>query len=287
MCEVCGTKPAADVSDPRTAGRVTRRTVVGALVGAPLLLGARPKIAWTNPPARALRLSSSPTPAVARAEPAPVAPGLFIQPREAWARGDMPPLGAITAEDVKFLIVHHTATGNTYGGDQAAEMVRGVYHAQTTEKGWPDTCYNFLIDRFGGVWEGRAGSLAGPVTVDATGGSQGFAQLVCLIGDFTSEMPTNECLTSLQKTLAWLAGRSAIDTSPAARVSFTSRGSNKWPVGAAVTTPTVVGHREMSATACPGDTLYPFVRDTLPAMVHQYALTPATAGIAAALPEVR
>jgi uncharacterized protein with LGFP repeats len=267
MCEVCGTEP---VGVPK----VSRRAVIGAMVGAPLLLGAR-----TN--------GARPAPKIAIGEPVPVAPGLFIQPRDAWARGDMPPLGPMAPEDVKFLIVHHTATGNTYGPEQSAEMVRGVYHAQTTEKGWPDTCYNFLIDRFGGVWEGRAGSLAGPVTVDATGGSQGFAQLVCLIGDFTSVMPTNETLASLQKTLAWLAGRSGVSTDPAARVSFTSRGSNKWPAGTAITTPTIVGHREMSATACPGDTFYPFVRDLLPGMVHQYVLTPATAGSAAKLPDVR
>lgn len=262
MCEVCG-----------TIG-VSRRAVFGALLGAPLLLAA-----GTNVVAAA--------PRIALGEPVVMAPGLAIHPRQAWARDDLAPLGPMPAEDVKFLIVHHTATGNRYGPDQGADMVRGVYHAQTTEKGWPDTCYNFLIDRFGTVFEGRAGSLAGSVTVDATGGSQGFAQLICLIGDFTAEMPTDATLAALQKTLAWMAGRFAIATDPAARVSFTSRGSNKWPAGAAVTTPTIVGHREMSATACPGDTFYPFVRDLLPGMVHQYARTPATVGLAATLPDVR
>jgi hypothetical protein len=216
-----------------------------------------------------------------------VANGLSIHRREAWARDDMPPLGPLVPEDVKFLIVHHTATGNTYGEDQASEMVRGVYRAQTTEKGWPDTCYNFLIDRFGGVWEGRSGSLAGPVMADATAGSQGFAQLVCLIGDFTSVMPSDEMLASLQKTLAWLAGRFSINTDPVARVTFTSRGSNKWPAGTEITTGTIVGHREMTQTACPGDTFYPFVRDLLPKHVHQYAQNPISPGMRVLLPEVR
>jgi hypothetical protein len=220
-------------------------------------------------------------------EPVAVADGLLINRREAWAGDKMPPLGPLVGEDVKFLIVHHTATGNTYRPDEAADMVRGVYHAQTTEKGWPDTCYNFLIDRFGGVWEGRAGSLAGAVMVDATGGSQGFAQLVCLIGDFTSVMPSDEILASLQKTLAWMAGRFSISTDPAARVTFTSRGSNRWPVGSEITTGTIVGHREMSATACPGDRFYPFVRDALPVQVQRYSKNPATAGRATELPEVR
>jgi hypothetical protein len=42
----------------------------------------------------------------------------------------------------------------------------------------------------------------------------------------------------------------------------------------------------MSATACPGDRFYPFVRDSLPGQVHRYALDPASAGIATELPEV-
>jgi N-acetylmuramoyl-L-alanine amidase len=171
-------------------------------------------------------------------------------------------------EDVKFLLVHHTATGNKYSADGVIDIIHGVYNSQTTEKGWPDTCYNFLIDRFGGVWEGRTGSLAGPVTADATGGSQGFAQLVCLIGDFTSVEPSPEQVASLRLTLAWLADRDQIDTSPTARVTFVSRGSNKWPVGTTITTPTIVGHREMTQTACPGETFYPEVRDAIPTEVH-------------------
>ena len=197
-----------------------------------------------------------------------VARGLTIRPRAAWAGDGYLPKGPLTPEDVKFLLVHHTATGNTYTADGVIDIIHGVYNSQTAEKGWPDTCYNFLIDRFGTVWEGRTGSIAGPVTADATGGSQGFAQLVCLIGDFTSVLPSAEQVASLRLTLAWLADRDKIDTSPSARVTFVSRGSNKWPAGVTITTPTIVGHREMTATACPGDTFYPVVRDTISAEVH-------------------
>jgi N-acetylmuramoyl-L-alanine amidase len=197
-----------------------------------------------------------------------VAPGLVIRPRAAWAGDGYLPKGPLTSEDVKFLLVHHTATGNTYTADGVIDIIHGVYNSQTTEKGWPDTCYNFLIDRFGTVWEGRTGSIAGPVTADATGGSQGFAQLVCLIGDFTSVLPSAEQVASLRLTLAWLADRDKIDTAPLARVTFVSRGSNKWPAGVTIITPTIVGHREMTATACPGDAFYPVVRDSIPAEVH-------------------
>jgi hypothetical protein len=138
-----------------------------------------------------------------------------------------------------------------------------MYRFHTGEKAWPDIAYNFLVDREGGVWEGRAGSLAGPVAADATGGSQGFAQLVCFIGDFTGEAPTAAALAAGTRTLAWLAQRYGVSTAPGATVNFTSRGSNRWPAGTAVTTATIAGHRDMSTTACPGNAFYPYVRNQL------------------------
>ena len=64
--------------------------------------------------------------------------------------------------------------------------------------------------------------------------------------------------------LAMLADRYAVDTRPDATVSFTSRGSNRWPAGVDVTTSTIAGHRDMSMTACPGDVLYDDVVNRFP-----------------------
>ncbi len=198
-----------------------------------------------------------------------VAEELAIYPRDAWA--DQPPKWAMSPEDVRFLLVHHTAGAQPASQDVPAEL-RSIYDFHTgPTKGWPDVCYNFFVDPAGGVWEGRAGSLAGPVEASATGGSQGFAQLVCLLGDFTSVMPTDAALASLARTLVWLAGRYAIDPDPAATVSFVSRGSNKWPAGAEVVAATISGHRDMSSTACPGDTFYPYLVSEMRARVFAAA----------------
>ena len=187
--------------------------------------------------------------------PVPVAPGLAIWPRDAWAPG--PPTGPLAAEEVRFLLVHHTAGDTDHRADQVPGILASMYAFHTGAKGWHDIAYNFLVDREGGVWEGRAGSLAGPVAADATGGSQGFDQLVCFIGDFTSVTPTPAAVDAGNRTLAWLAQRYSIDTAAGSTVTFVSRGSNKWPAGAKVTTATVAGHREMSTTACPGNAFYP------------------------------
>lgn len=200
-----------------------------------------------------------------RAAAVPVTPGLTIRPREAWAGDDRAPTGPMGSEDVRFLLVHHTASTN--GADPVAVM-QGAYDFHTgPEKGWPDVAYNFFVDQFGVVWEGRAGSLAGPVEASATGGSQGYAQLVCLLGDFTAILPEQAALDSLNRTLAWLADRYGIPTEPGSTTTFTSRGSNLWPAGETVTANTISGHRDMSVTACPGDMFYPYLVTQVPAAV--------------------
>lgn len=193
--------------------------------------------------------------------------GLLINPRSSWG-SDLPPKGELGREDVRFLIVHHSASHNGHTAAEVPDILRGWYHFHTgPDKGWPDIAYNFIVDSSGGVWEGRQGSLDGPVAGSATGGNQGFTQLVCVIGDTNLAPATPAATASLVQVLAWLADRYGVSTAPGAEVTFTSRGSNKWPAGTPVTTPTITGHRDMSQTTCPGDSLYSYVTATLTADV--------------------
>ncbi|MFP3915337.1 MAG: N-acetylmuramoyl-L-alanine amidase [Actinomycetota bacterium] len=130
-------------------------------------------------------------------------------------------------------------------GEPGCPVPRAIRSFHIGQKGWPDIAYNFLIDRHGGVWEGRAGSLGGPVRGDPTGGNRGCSQAGVLIGDFTAQPPTEEAQRSLVRTLAWLAEGYEIDTRPAATLEFTSRGSNRWPEGTVVTTTPTAGHRDI------------------------------------------
>lgn len=190
-----------------------------------------------------------------------------IVPRDEWG-GDLPPTGALQVEeDVRFLLVHHTAGSNDYAQDDVPSLLRGIYRFHTGEKGWPDVAYNFFVDRYGGVWEGRTGSLTQAIRTDATGGSQGWAVLCCFLGDHSSQAPTAEATASMTSLLASLADRHDIDTSPGALVTFTSRGSNRWPEGDLVEAATISAHRDMSLTECPGDVGYALVRERLPTEV--------------------
>lgn len=218
---------------------------------------------------------------MARAAPAAALDGVDVLARSTWG-ADLPPKGPLSEEapgDVRFLLVHHTASSNAYAQADVPRLLRSIYEFHTgSAKGWPDIAYNFLVDRFGRVWEGRTGSLQGPVKPDATGGSQGFTQLGCFLGDHTSEPPTAAAQVAMGRLLAALAARYGIDLTDGATATFVSRGSNRHPAGTVVTTPTISGHRDMSLTTCPGDACYPLIRTFVP------ALAPCTIGTTGSSP---
>jgi hypothetical protein len=198
----------------------------------------------------------------------PSLPGVRVRPRSDWAAG-LSASGELAQEapgDVRLLVVHHSASPNGYAANEVPEILRGFHAFHTgAAKGWPDVAYNFFVDAFGTVWEGRAGSLAGPVRPDATGGSQGWSQICCFVGDHSSEPPTAAAQTSMTALLAALADRYAVD--PGTTTTFVSRGSNKWPAGVSVTTATIAGHRDVSLTSCPGDAAYALVERKFPRRV--------------------
>ena len=102
--------------------------------------------------------------------------------------------------------------------------------------------------------------MTGPVVADATGGSQGFAQLICLLGDFTiAAADGRRADVAGERAGVAQSDRYAIDIGAGATTSFISRGSQRWPAGTPVTTNTIAGHRDMSYTECPGDALYPLL----------------------------
>lgn len=216
---------------------------------------------------------------VASAQSSPALLQLGVRPRADWADGLLPTgeLRQERPEDVQFLLVHHTASGNRYNPEDVPGLLRGFYAFHTgPDKNWPDVAYNFFVDRFGTIWEGRAGSLAGPVMPDATGGSQGFAQLGCFIGDHQAQAPSDAARLAMTTLLAALADTYGIETMPGAMTAFVSRGSNRWPAGTSVTTTTIAGHRDMSQTACPGDFAYDLVQRVLPTEVTALRASSAT-----------
>jgi hypothetical protein len=78
------------------------------------------------------------------------AAALTINPRSAWGSSH-PPKGPLSVEEVKFLLVHHSASDNGYTSADTPGILRGWFNYHTgQDKGWNDIAYNFIIDS-GGV----------------------------------------------------------------------------------------------------------------------------------------
>ncbi len=176
----------------------------------------------------------------------------------------------------KKLIVHHTATSNDYVDQAGAEsQLRSIYYYHAVTQGWGDIGYNFLIDKFGNVYEGRySRDYAGAnpsgddvngngVTGAHTSGWNSGTVGVAMLGTFTNQDVTPAARASLEALLAWEANRNGID--PRATQTFVNPVS-----GATITTPNIAGHRDYAATECPGGTFYatlPTIRSDVAARI--------------------
>lgn len=191
-----------------------------------------------------------------------------VVPRGGWGADPAYMTWAPQFYATKKLVVHHTDTSDDYTDRAGAEaQIRSIYYYHSVTQGWGDIGYNFLIDKFGNVYEGRYSreyAGANPTGDDAsgrgvtgahTGGWNSGTVGVALLGTLTTHDATPAAREALERLLAWEAGRNGID--PSAATPFVNPVS-----GASVTTPNIAGHRDYAATACPGDAFYA----TLPAL---------------------
>lgn len=144
--------------------------------------------------------------------------------------------------------IHHSASAADYQTTSWAESAANVraiqdYHMYT--RGWCDIGYNFLIDKFGYIFEGRGGGD------DVRGAHDGYncgSTGVCLMGYF--HMPyDNEITSSMMEGIgelgAWKCDQREID--PVGTSYYAGYGANM---------SNVYGHRDVVSTACPGDVAY-------------------------------
>jgi uncharacterized protein with LGFP repeats len=150
--------------------------------------------------------------------------------------------------------LHHTVNSNDYAPEDVPALLRGIYRYHTKNLGWSDVGYNFLVDRFGGIWQGRAGGSSLAVRGAHTLGFNSTSTGVAVIGNFEEVEPDPAVLTALVRLSAWkldLYGRK-----PARNVKVYSQGSDRFAPGEKVRLPVIDGHRDTNDTACPGKHLY-------------------------------
>ncbi len=158
------------------------------------------------------------------------------------------------------ITIHHTVNGSSYTRAAAAAVVRSIYRLHAKDRGWGDIGYNFLIDKYGTIYEGRAGSFNGTPLPTHTAGHNTVLMGVAMIGTFTSSRPTAAARASLIRLLTWACWRYSINPKGTAtyRVGedpIIERKKLKRPPGTVYRGQTIAGHRYFNKTVCPGNAL--------------------------------
>ena len=173
------------------------------------------------------------------------APKPQIFSRAQWGADErMRDKGSLRYGEIHAGFVHHTVNANAYTKDEVPSILRGIYAYHTRSRGWSDVGYNFLVDRFGRIWEGRYGGVDRAVVGAHTLGYNDDAFAMSAVGNFDTVAPSQAMVDAYGALMAWklgLHGIAADDT----RQYVTSRNFQA-----------INGHRDAGSTACPGRYLY-------------------------------
>ncbi|MFF1396334.1 peptidoglycan recognition protein [Streptomyces sp. NPDC058287] len=178
-----------------------------------------------------------------------------IMPRAKWLTdaGRRPP--PRYAARVTAVFLHHTDSPNGYDCADTPRIIRYLYTGQAGGRNWDDIGYNFLVDRCGTIYEGRAGGVDKAVVgAHAQGFNKGTAGIAA-IGTFVAGTPVPRAMTeSIAALAAWKLGLANVD--PRSRVRLTSTNSlSRFPKGRTAEFNAIAAHRDEYETYCPGQAL--------------------------------
>jgi hypothetical protein len=158
------------------------------------------------------------------------------------------------ADAVRFSVIHHTAGRNGYSRAEAAAIVKGIQLYHVKGNGWNDIGYNFLVDRFGTVYEGRFGGIERNVVGAHARGFNTGSVGIAVLGTYSGATPSREAQEAVARLVAWRLDLAHVD--PAGLLTFISGGSERYRSGVPVLLRAVSGHRDTGFTDCPGDVFY-------------------------------
>ncbi|HEX2162075.1 MAG TPA: N-acetylmuramoyl-L-alanine amidase, partial [Thermoleophilaceae bacterium] len=205
-----------------------------------------------------------------------------IVPRSSWAGNDCPPRTGAVYGEVRAAYVHHTVNINDYSRAEAPQVVLGICRYHRNTNGWNDVGYNFLVDRFGTLYEGRAGGVGAAVVGAQAEGFNSYSTGIANIGTFSSVPQSDEALAAMARLIRWKLPLHGYPTNGTAVMQSAGGGTNRYSAGTTVRVPRVLGHRDTNATECPGTTLYSQLEE-LRSMVAGVAPTGVGTNIAAEL----
>lgn len=224
-------------------------------------------------------------PPAARARAAQAAPGPpAVIPRAAWGGDTVTPRDAPQLGEVQVAFVHHTVNANDYDPEESATMVLAIARYHRDVNGWDDLGYNFLVDRHGQVFEGRAGGMDQAVVGAQVQGFNHLSTGIACLGTFGEDALPPAAGEALATTIAWKLGVHGTPVSGTVTVRSRGGSQNRFPAGTDVVLARISGHRDGGMTECPGAALH----GQLPAIRARAATLSGTMpGTATATPPLR
>lgn len=128
-----------------------------------------------------------------------------------------------------FAVIHHTAGARCTTDAACEQQVRNIQNFHMNTNGWANIGYNFLIGDNGRVYEGRGWNQQGAHAPSYNNQAIGIS----FIGTFTSGLPSAAARTAAQQLISCGVSRGEI------RSAYS-----------------LIGHRQGSATECPGNSLF-------------------------------
>lgn len=175
--------------------------------------------------------------------PAATANGVQAKPtvhsRAEWGADESIRKGEPSYAEVRGAVVHHTAGVNAYSKDEVPGILRGMYDYHVNSRGWNDIGYNVLVDKWGRLWEGRHGGLDKPVVGAHAQGVNDETFGISAMGNYDVAAAPDAMVRNIERFVAWKLGKHHVDPGGAATIG------GKW-------NHTVIGHRTVGQTACPG-----------------------------------
>lgn len=164
---------------------------------------------------------------------------LSINPRSSW--NAKPPRSFSEASLTRGIIFHWNGPPKgEYSEIEVPNIVKDTQNFHMDTQGWNDIAYNYAIDRFGGVWEGRGLDIWNAASGTTFANSNLLAvELILGEGDVFSQ--------AAKDAMIQIA---------------------RWYTITLNRTPKFYGHKDIVATSCPGDEIYAFIQ-TLPTLLPE------------------
>ncbi|WP_394216898.1 S-layer homology domain-containing protein [Brachybacterium vulturis] len=189
--------------------------------------------------------------------PNPATPPLVGAPtftsRAAWGADESRVRSTRGADQLKSVVIHHTAGTNNYSSSQSAQIVRGIQRYHTVTLGWADIGYNMLVSKYGQVFEGRGGGLHRNIVGAHAFGFNTGSFGISVLGDYTSAALPRKAEVAVSQLVGW---KLLSTFQPKVGGSTVWSGASGTKHASSGALPRMFGHRDVNYTSCPGDLLY-------------------------------